>query len=91
MKTLGLLVGLFALVGATVHYANDQPVLLNFISNYAGTIDNGDDIYVDISASVTVHSSCPPDWSGTPAAGSDLDTTNDGGTLSGTTKSFDIG
>ncbi|GMH98718.1 hypothetical protein TrST_g13621 [Triparma strigata] len=49
---------------AAVHYANDHPVLFNFISN---------------------------DWSGTPAAGSDLDTYNSGGTLSGTTKSFDIG
>ncbi|GMH98720.1 hypothetical protein TrST_g13621 [Triparma strigata] len=54
--------------------------------------NNGDDIYVyNSGCSVIVHSSCPPDWSGTPAAGSDLDTYNSGGTLSGTTKSFDIG
>ncbi|GMH93188.1 hypothetical protein TrST_g7300 [Triparma strigata] len=232
MKTLGVLVGPFALVGATVHYANDHPVLFNFISNYAesgyttgnniidngdsvgvwvgtfsgapyaasdvvywtngiyfslicsgalhscvfdgsnsrrimtiggtggGTMTlagvhfkdgnnisfggalyilssalvslqgcrilsnqanygggiyagssgttvnlystsfdgntatgNGDDIYGN-SASLTVHSTCPPDWSGTPAAGSNLDTYSDPdnpGTLSGTTKSFDIG
>ena len=52
---------------------------------------NGDDIYGN-SASLTVHSTCPPDWSGTPAAGSDLDTyANFIATLSGTTKSFDIG
>ena len=54
--------------------------------------NGGDDIYVWVSASVTVHSSCPPDWGGTPAAGSNLDTyTENGGTLSGTSKSFDIG
>ena len=53
---------------------------------------DGDDIYV-YQASLTVHSTCPPDWSGTPAAGSDLDTyiSSTGGTISGTTKSFDIG
>ena len=55
--------------------------------------NNGNDIAVYFSASLTVHSSCPPDWSGTPATGSNLDTyTYDGSsTLSGTTKSFDIG
>ena len=59
-----------------------------FVGN---TATNGDDIYVGWSASVTVHSTCPPDWGGTPATGSNLDTYNNGGTLSGTTKSFDIG
>ena len=53
--------------------------------------NGGDDIYVSSSASVTVHSTCPSGWSGTPAAGSNLDTYNNGGTISGTTKSFDIG
>ena len=62
-----------------------------FTTTFDGnTATYGDDIYVAYSASVTVHSTCPPGWSGTPAAGSYLDTTNYG-TLSGTTKSFDIG
>ena len=53
---------------------------------------NGDDIDVRYGGSIAVHSTCPPDWSGTPAAGSDLDTyTRYSGTISGTTKSFDIG
>ena len=61
----------------------------SFVGNSA--TNSGEDIYsYDGGASVTVHSTCPPDWSGTPAAGSDLDIANYG-TLSGTTKSFDIG
>ncbi len=64
--------------------------------------NGGDDIYVADSASGTVHSTCPQDWIGEPAAGSNLDTYacngssgspcyDKSGTLSGTTKSFDIG
>ena len=72
-------------IGTTVH--------LYSTSFDGNTADNGDDIYVFHSGcSVTVHTICPPDWSGTPAAGSDLDTyANFIATLSGTTKSFDIG
>ena len=63
-----------------------------FDGNLATISYGGNDMYVSWSASLTVHSTCPPDWSGTPAAGSDLDTyTYNGGTISGTTKSFDIG
>ena len=77
-------------------YAQNSGTTMNL---YTTTFDgntatsNGDDIYVSSSASVTVHSTCPPDWSGTPAAGSNLDTYihSSGGTISGTTKSFDIG
>ena len=78
-------------------YARTSGTMLNlyttiFDGNTATRSSNGgDDIYVYNSASVTVHSSCPPDWSGTPATSSDLDTYNNGGTISGTTKSFDIG
>ena len=74
-------------------YAGGSVTTINiFTTDFDGNTAtyDGDDIYVSW-ASVTVHSTCPPDWSGTPATGSDLDTYNGGGTLSGTTKSFDIG
>ena len=74
-------------------YARDSGTTLNlFTTIFDGNTatNNGNDIYVSNGASVTVHSICPPDWGGTPATGSNLDTTNYG-TLSGTTKSFDIG
>ena len=70
MKSLGLLVGLIALVGATVHYANDHPVLFNFISNgnWAGSagqgnhiVDNGDSVAVGVGT-----------FSGAPYAHSDI-------------------
>ena len=65
-----------------------------YTTSFVGNSANyGDDIFV-YSASLTVHSTCPPDWSGTPAAGSNLDTYNrpsTPGTMSGTIKSFDIG
>ena len=82
-------------VGGGGIYASDSGTTLNvYTTNFDGnTATDGDDIYV-YSASVTVHSTCPQDWSGTPAAGSDLDTYNNPsnpGTISGTTKSFDIG
>ena len=76
-------------------YAQNSGTTINvyttiFVGNTA-TTGYGDDIYVS-SGSVSVHSTCPPDWSGTPAAGSNLNTdTYAGGTLSGTTKGYDIG
>ena len=78
-------------------YARNSGTTVNLYStSFDGNTatNNGDDIYIQLSASLTVHSTCPPDWSGTPAPGSDLDTYNDPdqpGTISGTTKSFDIG
>ena len=77
-------------------YATGSGTTVNIYStSFDGyTATYGDDIYVTQSASVTVHSTCPPDWSGTPAAGSDLGTgtsTTLPGILSGTTKNFDIG
>ena len=79
-------------------YAGDTATVNLYSTSFDGNTHThfsgkGDDIYVS-GASATVHSTCPPDWSGTPAAGSDLDTYNEPtspGTLSGTTKSFDIG
>ena len=74
-------------------YATYSGTTLNiFTTTFDGnTATYGDDIYV-YQASVTVHSTCPPDWSGTPAAGSNLNTdTGSSGTITGTTKSFDIG
>ena len=68
-------------------------VNLNSISFDGNLATDGDDIAARQTASVTVHSTCPPGWSGTPAAGSSLDTYihSSGGTISGTTKSFDLG
>lgn len=74
--------------------AQDSGTTVNIYStNFDGNTasNGGGDIYVNWYASVTVHSTCPPGWSGTPAAGSDLVTQNYAGTLSGTIKSFDIG
>ncbi|GMH78705.1 hypothetical protein TrST_g13935 [Triparma strigata] len=57
----------------------------------------GNDIYAVSGGSVTVHSTCPPDLSGTPEAGSNLNTRacHIGclypGTILGTLKSFDLG
>ncbi|GMH78512.1 hypothetical protein TrST_g6502 [Triparma strigata] len=76
-------------------YAEESGTMLNFyatsfIGNSAS--GSGNDIFIESGASVTVHSTCPPDWSGTPAAGSELDAVNfPPATISGTTKSFDIG
>ena len=72
-------------------WADGSGTTLNiFTTTFDGNTatNEGDDIRS--TASITIHSTCPPDWSGTPATGSNLDTTNYG-TLSGTTKSFDIG
>ena len=80
--------------GGGIYAVNSGTTLNVFTTTFDGNTatNNGDDIYVTNSASVTVHSTCPPDWSGTPATGSNLDTyTAEGGTISGTTKSFDIG
>ena len=81
-------------LGGGAIFAQTSGTTLNLYSTTfdGNTATYGDDIYVQSSASVTVHSTCPPDWSGTPATGSDLDTyTTSTATLSGTTKSFDIG
>ena len=57
----------------------------------------GNDIYAVSGGSVTVHSTCLPDFSGTPEAGSNLNTRacHIGclypGTILGTLKSFDLG
>ena len=76
-------------------YAEDSGTTVNlYTTSFDGNTasDFGDNIYIRYSGcSLTVHSTCPPDWSGTPAAGSGLDTYNNGCTLSGTTKSFDTG
>ena len=76
-------------------FAEDSGTTINiFTTIFDGNTatNGGGDIYVYFGASGTVHSTCPPDWSGTPAAGSDLDTyAGSTSTLSGTTKSFDIG
>ena len=82
-------------------YAGDTATVNLYSTSFDGNTHThfsgkGDDIYVS-GASATVHSTCPPDWSGTPAAGSDLDTyiyyygSTYYGTISGTKKSFDIG
>ena len=79
-----------ATTGAGI-WAQDSGTTVNIYSTSfdGNSATSGDDIFVGWSASVTVHSTCPPDWIGSPAAGSDLDTAGD--TISGTTKSFDIG
>ena len=77
-------------------YAGDSGTTINIYTTIfdgnTATV-NGDDISVN-GASVTVHSTCPPGWGGTPAAGADLNTrisSSGGGTISGTTKSYDLG
>ena len=79
--------------GAIAAYSSGTMLNLYTTTFDGNTATNGDDIYVDNSASVTVHSTCPSGWGGTPASGSNLDTYihSSGGTISGTTKSFDIG
>ena len=82
-----------AWIGGGIWAQNSGTTLNIYTTIFDGNtaIYNGDDISLYSSASVTVHSTCPPDWSGTPASGSNLDTSNNAGTISGTTKSFDIG
>ena len=72
---------------------HDSGTTVNLYStSFDGNIATyGNDIYVGNGASLTVNSTCPPDWSGTPAAGSDLNTYDPSDAISGTTKSFDIG
>ncbi|GMI45005.1 hypothetical protein TrCOL_g9321 [Triparma columacea] len=75
-------------------YARNRGTTINiYTTGFDGnTVTNyGDDIYTN-AADFIWHSNCPPDWSGTPTPGSDLDTYSyNGGTVSGTIKSFDIG
>ena len=81
-----------SLYGGAILVSGVSTDLNLYTTSFDGNLahDRGDDIFVSNSASLTVQSTCPPDWGGTPAAGSDLDTYNNG-TLSGTKKSFDIG
>ena len=58
-----------------------------FISNTA--TNNDDDINTVEGGTVKVHDTCPPDWSGIPTTGSNLDT--DGNPISGTAKNFGQG
>ena len=68
--------------GIYIHFSTVDLYSTAFVGNLASTY--ADDIFATgttLTVPVTVHSTCPPDWSGTPVAGTNLDTSGSDGTI----------